>query len=70
MSALDPPTCNLALERIQSDFRERILLIVTHDPAVIRRMDETLLMPARAAARTQSASPALTAEGPAATLDL
>jgi ABC-type multidrug transport system fused ATPase/permease subunit len=41
-SALDEPTRNLVLGNILRHFRDRIIIVVTHDPAVISRMQRTL----------------------------
>jgi ABC-type multidrug transport system fused ATPase/permease subunit len=41
-SALDAPTRNLVIGNILRHFRDRIVIVVTHDPAVISRMQHTL----------------------------
>jgi ABC-type bacteriocin/lantibiotic exporter with double-glycine peptidase domain len=41
-SALDVPTRNLVLGNILEHFHDRIVIVVTHDPAVIARMQHTL----------------------------
>ena len=42
VSALDVPTRNAVLENILLHFRDRIVIVVTHDPAVISQMQSTL----------------------------
>ncbi len=46
-SALDAPTRDLVLDNILEHFRDRILMVVTHDPAVISRMQQTLHLQVR-----------------------
>jgi ABC-type multidrug transport system fused ATPase/permease subunit len=46
-SALDEPTRNLVLGNILRHFRDRIVIVVTHDPAVISRMQRTLYLQAQ-----------------------
>jgi ABC-type multidrug transport system fused ATPase/permease subunit len=41
-SALDAPTRNLIMGNILRHFRDRIVIVVTHDPAVISQMQRTL----------------------------
>jgi ABC-type multidrug transport system fused ATPase/permease subunit len=44
MSALDAPTRNVVLANILRHFRERIVIVVTHDPAVIAAMQHVLFL--------------------------
>jgi ABC-type multidrug transport system fused ATPase/permease subunit len=43
-SALDTPTRNLVLENILRHFRDRIVIVVAHDPAVISAMQHALFL--------------------------
>jgi ABC-type bacteriocin/lantibiotic exporter with double-glycine peptidase domain len=44
MSALDVPTRNTLLSNILRHFRDRIVIVVTHDPAVIAAMQHVLFL--------------------------
>jgi ABC-type multidrug transport system fused ATPase/permease subunit len=50
VSALDVPTRNAVLENILLHFRDRIVIVVTHDPAVISQMQNTLFLHAHSPA--------------------
>jgi len=43
-SALDAPTRNLVLTNILRHFQDRIVIVVTHDPVVIARMQHSLIL--------------------------
>jgi len=44
VSALDAPTRNAVLGNILEHFRDKIVIVVTHDPTVISRMQNTLVL--------------------------
>jgi ABC-type bacteriocin/lantibiotic exporter with double-glycine peptidase domain len=44
LSALDVPTRNAVLASILSHFRDRIVIVVTHDPSVQAQVDHTLFL--------------------------
>src|ERR1700691_180138 len=44
VSALDAPTRNAVLGNILEHFRDKILIVVTHDPTVISRLQDTLVL--------------------------
>jgi ABC-type multidrug transport system fused ATPase/permease subunit len=44
VSALDAPTRNAVLGNILEHFRDKIVIVVTHDAAIISRMQSTLLL--------------------------
>jgi ABC-type bacteriocin/lantibiotic exporter with double-glycine peptidase domain len=49
-SALDAPTRDAVLGNVLRHFRDRIVIVVTHDPAVISQMQHSLFLHSNAAA--------------------
>jgi ABC-type multidrug transport system fused ATPase/permease subunit len=58
-SALDAPTRDAVLSNILRHFKDRMVIVVTHDPSVIERMQHTLFLSREASSGDVSSAPGI-----------